>query len=636
MIRDNNHRNLKIVLIAVSLLATLWVQAPRLADPFRVDEDFRTFYWMNKFQEEGLYPNDQLRGHTYVTVRLPWGELPLYFPSLGYDLLFYVASFFVFPPLFSKLLPFLLMPVMVWYLFEYGMSVGGRDPATVLAAGFVFLNVASSTALSVTSGFQRGFACPLMVALLYYLHRRRPRAAAATVFVSALIYPPVFLLGAATSGLFFLTLAMASPSSLKTARSGLVALSVAFCIGALVLSPVMFPRILGTPGPQDPDKRLESTVYGDGQALNHARYQPGGRNPLFYLFPVLGRAGLVNKSLTGLHLLILMCVGGLICLVQRCSRSLRLPREMSCMVLGSLGLFAGTWASAFITGSFLLYLPSRYTRVGLLLFFSLFVFLNIGDAIEKAVRLVRSRPKAMVWVIVGVEVVALGFILFYPSSRTMFLGTNMKWLIAPASLLLAVLGAVSLGRPSTPATLTSPTRTTFGRVFIGAGVAISLIGWAAYARTVSKWSTLDPPAAEREMLTFVETLPKDVLLAGTPCTLDSVTLFAKRQVLFSCEHISEDDGLMLEALDAYYAEEAQAVLDFCEAHGVDYLVINRETYTQEYIDKGWIFFEPYNQELLPHVRARDSFALAQVPDRAKVFESDALFVVPCTTSAPER
>jgi hypothetical protein len=48
-----------------------------------------------------------------------------------------------------------------------------------------------------------------------------------------------------------------------------------------------------------------------------------------------------------------------------------------------------------------------------------------------------------------------------------------------------------------------------------------------------------------------------------------------------------------------------------------------------------MFFEPYNQELLPRVRARGSFALAQVPDTAKVFESGDLFVVPCVRSALE-
>ena len=96
----------RIVLVAVSLLAILWLQGPRLGDEFRVDEDFRSFYWMNKFQDPALFPNDQLRGYLYTNIHLDGRELPLYFHSLGYELLFYVASFFVTPVFFSKILPF--------------------------------------------------------------------------------------------------------------------------------------------------------------------------------------------------------------------------------------------------------------------------------------------------------------------------------------------------------------------------------------------------------------------------------------------------------------------------------------------------------------------------------------------------
>lgn len=135
------------------------------------------------------------------------------------------------------------------------------------------------------------------------------------------------------------------------------------------------------------------------------------------------------------------------------------------------------------------------------------------------------------------------------------------------------------------------------------------------------------------MLAFVETLPKDVLIAGSPCSLDSIPLFAKRQLLFSCELISGDDARMRQGLNAYYAEDQQTILDFCRAYGVDYLVISRHTYSEEYLNRGWLFFEPYNEELLPQVRARDSFLLDRIAEQASVFESDGLFVVPCTETA---
>ena len=224
----------RILLVIVALLAVLWLQLPRLMDPFQVDEDFRSFYWMNKFQDSGLFPNDQLRGEQYTTVSLPWGELPLYFYSLGYDLLFYLASFVVTPVLFSKLLPFFVMPVTVWYLFEYGKMVRGKKTGVVLALGFLFLNLASPTSLTILSGLQRSFATSLIIALLYYFRRGQSHSVAIVVFLSALIYPPIFLLGLATWALSALKVEWHSRIRLSLSRDEMVLIIVTFLLSSIL------------------------------------------------------------------------------------------------------------------------------------------------------------------------------------------------------------------------------------------------------------------------------------------------------------------------------------------------------------------------------------------------------------------
>lgn len=446
MFPDDNQQKLKAVLIAVALLAALWVQAPRLSDPFRLDEDFRLLYWTNKFHEQGLFPTAERLGQTYVELHFPWGSAPLDLASPAYSLLLYAGSFIVAPRVFVDWLPFLLIAMTVWYLFEYGMAIGGRREATILAVGFSLLNLSSPTSLTVVSGLQRGFACSLMIALLYYLRRRDPWGTAATILVSALIYPPAFLLAAATSALSFLTLAIASPQNRKLARKCLSALAVALCIGVLVLSPAVFPRILEALGVDSANDYPDMGTRAYRQVLSNPRYKPGGRKSLFSVFPVIGRAGLVTKSLTALHLVVLASVGGLIYLVLGGSRPLRLPRETWCLLLGSLGLFAAAWAAAFLTNSFLLYLPSRYTRVGLYLFFAMFALLNISDATQEAVQLPPRHPKAMLCLVAGVEVVAVGYLLFWPTSGTVFMGISLKWLMALACLLLGILAALAYVR----------------------------------------------------------------------------------------------------------------------------------------------------------------------------------------------
>jgi hypothetical protein len=603
-----------------------------LADGFKVDEDFRSFYWMNKFQEPGLYPDDKLRGYKYLTIGLPWGELPLYFYSLGYDLLFYAASFFVSPILFSKLLPFLLMPAVACCLFNYGRSVESRRVGITLAAGFVFLNLASPTSLSVVSGLQRSFASPLMIALLCFLRQRRYVAAAGIILASALVYPPVFLLGTATWGLFSLSLIVTSPSW-TSVREELAILLIVFLLGAILLSPILPQRILNAPGLALPRSQPSQASGGPQPVRDNPKYEAGGRNPLFEVFPIIGRAGLVTKPLTAVHLSVLIAIGALIYLVRPATGSLHVPRELWCLIIASLVLFAAAWVSLLLTGSFALYLPSRYSRVGLFLFCSAFVLLNVEGAVKDAARLFRTKGRMLIWLIGGTEVFLLGFILLYPSRRAAFLGVDVKWLLASASLLLVILTAVRLGRPSANGSQARLGQSRLGRVLICVPAALGLIGWGVYARAVGEESILDPSAAERELLAYLETLPKDVMLAGTPCALDNVPLFAKRQILFSCEQVSRDREMMRKALDAYYAEDAEPVFQFCEEYQVAYLVANSWTYTEEYLDKGWIFFEPYNEELLPRVTARDSFVLANVLDRVKVFQVGDLFVLPCTRSA---
>jgi hypothetical protein len=56
----------QISLIVFSLLATSWLQAPRLGDEFQVDQDFRTYHWISNFHDPALFPDDPTSDSTYV------------------------------------------------------------------------------------------------------------------------------------------------------------------------------------------------------------------------------------------------------------------------------------------------------------------------------------------------------------------------------------------------------------------------------------------------------------------------------------------------------------------------------------------------------------------------------------------
>lgn len=618
----------QVTLLVLSLLVVSWLLAARLVDEFSVDEDFRTFYWMIKFQDPELFPNDLLRGSTYFTVSLPWGELPIYKNSPGYGLLYYLASFLVDPVTFSKLLPFVLVPLTALYLFSFGQAVRDRKSGILLAVGFVLLNLASPTSISMLTGLQRSFSCPLVVALVYYLYFRKRVQAAVVVVLCALIYAPVFLLAVATWSLLAVRIERRPRVRMSISARELVPLGIAIIVGLVALSPALAARLpaLST---NEGDVHTSAASPSYEHLWEDPRYRAGGRSPLFDRFPFIGRGGLVNKGPDALHLAVLSAVGCLISVV-RGRRALRLSRPVWCVLWASLILFALAWISIVVTDSFLLYLPSRYTRLGLFVFLAVFVFLNVPGAMGEAVVSVRRDRRVLYGLVGAGELVVLALVFLLPPERAAFRGVDCRWPLASAGLALGILGLLFIRRSPVPDHDSfRPKPSPAGMVLAGASLVVGVLGWAAYARQASQESFLDPSQAEREMLAFLSTLPKDTLLGGTPCVLDSVPLFAGRQVLFSCEKAHADSKVIAGALDAYYAEDGQVVSDFCRAHGVDYLVIDPAAYGDEFLAGGRIFFEPYNQEIYPRVVGRSDFALARVPKDLKMFQSGDWFVVSC-------
>lgn len=609
-----------LVIGVVALLAVLWLQAPRLPDPFRVDEDFRTFYWMNRFYDPALFPDDT--SSLYVDI---WG-VPVLLASPVYSLLFYAASFLVRPILFSKLLPFFVMPLTAWYLFGFGQAVRNRSTGLGLAIAFIFLNLATTTSFSVITGLQRSFSCLFVAALIYYLHRQNYIGAVIGLALSSLVYAPMFVLGAAIWGLFALKVNRPVLRSFLVERGGGLLLAAAL-LGMIGLSPALMTKFkpVLAPSPAVVSAPQTETV----PLWQHPRYQADGISPLFYWYPFIGRGGLVHDEEDGLLVVILLALSGLIYLVRGRRAIKAVPYVAWAILLAALSLFILAWLALWLTNAFMLYLPSRYTQVGLFLFLVIFVSLNGRDFIEETFQLFQRHHERLIWLIVGVEAIVLGLLFLYPSERTMIEGFNVKWLLAPAGILFGLLGAAAVRKP----TFSVPDLARLGQTRGGRLVAITaggviLLGWMVYAPLVSEASFLNPDPPHRALYQFLATLPKDTLIGGTPCAIGSVPLFSRRQILFSCEDFAPAP-VIRQALAAYYTDQEKEVAEFCQAQEVAYLVVDTRFYSEAYLAAGMLFFEPYNSELLPRLLDQKRFALAEAPEEARIFQADYLFVVPC-------
>ncbi|RME48395.1 MAG: hypothetical protein D6796_06335 [Caldilineae bacterium] len=619
-------------MLVVSWLAVLWMQAPRLADPFRVDEDFRSFYWMHKFRNPALFP-DQFDG--YAVVRLFGRPVPLTFASPGYSLLFYAVRFVFDPIPFSKLLPFLLMPPTVMLLFAFGRDARHRRAGWTLALGFLFLNLASSSAVSIANGLQRSFACPFAIALLYFLHARRYRPAAVTLFLSATVYAPAFALGAALWGFHFLRANGWLTRRPSLRRGGGLLLLAAGFFGAMALLPALSPALAARLSERPPPLPPAGTTTLYRRAWDNPIYRPGGSVPLFVLFPIVGRGGLVDLGEDLVNWLILLLVGGLIALVRR-RNAFALPAEGWDMLAASGLMFGLAWLAAGTTGAWTLYYPSRYTRVGVYLFLQVWVLLNLTDFVREAPAFLLHRPRRLVGLVVGLECVALGLLAAYPNRLATIRGLNMKWLLGAMALAFGGLGvAVARRMPSWRQTPSGDSHPRARRALLAAATALGVLGWAVYAPIFTNVSYLKPSPDERALFAFARTLPPDVRFAGWPCLLDDIPLFGERQILFGCEEYQQGE-LAVDALTAYYADDPAALVAFCRRRGVTHLVADRQTFTPSFLARGEFFFEPYNSQIRAQIAGRRTFALLNVPPEAIPFRAGNLFVVPCDALAAAR
>jgi hypothetical protein len=121
-----------------------------------------------------------------------------------------------------------------------------------------------------------------------------------------------------------------------------------------------------------------------------------------------------------------------------------------------------------------------------------------------------------------------------------------------------------------------------------------------------------------QLYNYLQTLPKDVLLAGHPLELDNVPLFARRKVLANQElslpyyrgYYAEVQRRLHASLAAYYAAEAQEIQQFVRRYEVDFILVNRRHFTPEFLS-GMIYYEPFNSVVKQRLAAQQRFALLE-------------------------
>lgn len=601
-----------VLTLALCLTWAVIVLWPQLSDWYRVANDFQNHYWLAKFQDPGLFPDDRLQwADDLIRIKI-LGEVVIVYPlSVGYGLLFYFASAIIEPILFGKLLVFFLLPISVYYLFRIGTKLKRKGNGVVLGLLFTFIIFASPDSISIASGLQRAFALPLLIVFVYYLLTSKYIGAAALIVVGALFYLPIVPIMVLGYGFEFLWLRW-KPTEIEIdfSRNKVLPFLAAMGIVLLVAGWAISTRFDRLSSPTGEGQISEPSLLAD------PRRSIGGPVPLYIRFPWLGRAGFFDIDRDVVNFLVLIILSAMILIFVDRKEITKLPCVVQRVLYAGVILYILSLFVLVTFNSTLLYLPSRYTRVVLILCPLIFVGLNLGKLLEAMRERMKQDFKST---LIGLVLVLLGILALFFWLKSLLLTLSVLGVMAIVLPGLAVSLIVNL-QPRQFGVL--------GVLLAGLILILTLIPGFLYSRSLGVFC-IDPSKHEREIFQYAATLPKEVVFAGSPEELTGIPLFSKRTVLFR-RLFPAKDAPIIPMFDAYYAENGEDVLAFCRQYEVDYWLIDEDDYNTEYLMAGEFFFQPYNAEIQDIISSREYFAL---PQAEKVFESGDLAVVPCSPEA---
>lgn len=620
MTTSKHHRKYLAVSLGIAFFLTLWVQLPNLTDPFRIEEDVRNLPWVWQLTDAHLFSKFPAVQDEIIYLHIGRVNVPYVVDNPGYGLIIQLGSLLFSPLTVIKLLPFLLMATAVYYAYQLGEKSVSPLFGAVFAVTFAAINLTLHSEVSVLAGLQRSFVCPLLLAAAYYLYVEEFGKAALVVVLSAVIYIPVLPVIGMTY--FFYCVQwqqLRRPWREWVNWRGMGWLVTAVFLIIILMAPLLQQHIssVSTPSPGAADTGTATNV------LQNPYFSLNGPKPMFIFFPFIGRGGIASGPSVGIYI-------GLFSLFLLFNFPLLkeqfrpLPLVFKQMLFASLIAFGLAWLAFLLTAHFLLYIPSRHTQSSLFIILLYWTLLNVPMATRKWAQLMAAyRRQAALLIFVGA--VVGGLVLLVKLARDGF--------SAPLAVVVGLCGLLALiswyafrQRPlpnSEPVSVTGIP--VFLRLIMG---VMALVGVLGYLR-VTAVPYYAPTKDERAIYQFIQTLPKEALIGGHPCTLDDIPIYSQRSILFNCEEYSPNDPVG-QTLDAYYSDTPDRILSYCQTFGIDYLIVDTEKWlTSDRIQSGKFFYEPEASALQSELIQRQTFYLAALPKDKQLFSAGPLYVTAC-------
>ena len=359
------------------------------ADLVVQDDARQHVFWMQRFLEPGLFPNDLIAD---------------YFQSVapaGYALFYRaIAAVGIAPLLLSKLLPPLLGLITTAFCFGVTMELFPVPFAGFLAS--VLLNQSLWMQDGLISATPKAFVYPLFLPFLYYFLRKNSLATGICIALLGLFYPQYVLIAAVVLLLQFIAY---KPGifQVKISSQNRRFLGANLMIAGLILLTYA----------------LTSSEFGPTISAVQARelpeFLPGGRSQFFiddpWAFWFHGRSGI---GFSAILTPVFMALGFLLPIVLRFPKVFVLVRAVSASSRILLEIVIAAFLMFFAAHGLLfkLHLPSRYTQHSLRMVMAWAAAIALTILLDALWRWGQSVPKKITAGIIS-GVLAIAF-LFYP------------------------------------------------------------------------------------------------------------------------------------------------------------------------------------------------------------------------------
>ena len=567
-------RILKAVIV-VYMGVLLVAQVPEIVDPYTSREGMVN--WIGPVRHGGdIAYSDTMSEASRVSYFKRQG---LHWASPGHTLLVKIMRQTGDLVLWAKVIPWLLMPLVLFVLFRLGERLAGPVAGFFACLLYLHMPLLQSNLVAIPACF----ALPTLIAFLYFLQRDRPWSALACMAAGGVFYPSIVI---NCSALYVLRLA-------RDPDSGRIRLSLRdrrlWALGATLVA--LFIMIA------PPWEHTYHFIFDSGWApslvsyteeiLREARLQLGG--------PLPPTDGLVHHTFP--HELIMT----------------RWARDIGTALMQPLALW----------GIPLVPFP-RATPLSLILGIQGLLVLGflawIGPRRASPPRLVKD----LLWTGLSLYMLAVVVFpyLFWPQRFVVFSLSMAVVLLAAVFAARAVEGLSGRKRQAAPLVLAAAFLLLFG-----SGIPLPF-----------SWTEDYRPA--RRVLDHLKKTPQKSVVAGPLFLMDGVELISNRDTFLYCQEVIMTGHFITgsfyktvrtrhqELLAAYYGTNPESILSFMDRHGIDYMVVNTEYFRRDFTGE----YEPPctflpSDMARPKIVQQGAYFLARPPAEVMTISSDGYKVV---------